>query len=180
MPSAVGLQEGCSAEDLRGLARRSRDVNQSRHLYRWRGFEGEWTEGRRRGSAASTAQTLREWVHRFNAIGTDGLFDNSTEGPKPRLSSAQMAEVARIVERARSTRKTASCASGVSISSVSIAEREFGVDFHERYVGTLLKKLPASRTSALGPYPAQDEPIVEGFKKRMSRPVCKGFVELGG
>jgi hypothetical protein len=32
MPSAVRLREDYSAEDLRGLARRSKDVNQSRRL----------------------------------------------------------------------------------------------------------------------------------------------------
>jgi hypothetical protein len=43
-------------------------------------------------------QTLRDWAHRFDASGPDGLLDNWTEGPKPRQSSEQMAEVARIVE----------------------------------------------------------------------------------
>ena len=45
-----------------------------------------------------------------------------------------------------------------------IAER-FGVDFHERYVGTLLKKLGFSHVSARPRHPAQDERIVEAFKK---------------
>ena len=60
-----------------------------------------------------------------------------------------------------------------------IAER-FGVDFHERYVGKLLKKLGFSHMSARPRHPAQDERIVDGFQKRMARPVCKGFVEIGG
>jgi transposase len=30
-------------------------------------------------------QTLRDWVHRLNASGPEGLIDNRTEGPKPRL-----------------------------------------------------------------------------------------------
>jgi Winged helix-turn helix len=43
-------------------------------------------------------QTLRDWVHRFNAAGPKGLIDNRTEGPKPRLSEEQLAEFAKIVE----------------------------------------------------------------------------------
>jgi len=43
-----------------------------------------------RGEAAKIGgmdrQTLRDWVHRFNATGPDGLFDNWTDGPTPRLS----------------------------------------------------------------------------------------------
>ena len=43
-------------------------------------------------------QTLRDWVHRFNGSGLEGLLDNWTEGPKPRLSAEQLAQFARIVE----------------------------------------------------------------------------------
>jgi transposase len=109
-------------------------------------------------------QTLRDWVHRFNASGPDGLLDNWTGGPKPRLSSAQMAEVARIVAAGPEREKDRVVRwRRVDLKRV-IAER-FGVDFHERYVGTLLKKLGFSHISARPGRPAQDERIVEAFKK---------------
>jgi transposase len=48
-----------------------------------------------RGAAAKIGgmdrQTLRDWVHRFNASGPAGLIDNWTEGSKARLSSEQLA-----------------------------------------------------------------------------------------
>ena len=37
-------------------------------------------------------------VHRFNGSGLEGLLDNWTEGPKPRLSAEQLAQFAQIVE----------------------------------------------------------------------------------
>ena len=43
-------------------------------------------------------QTLRDWVHRFNGSGLEGLVDNWTEGPKPRLSADQLAELAQMIE----------------------------------------------------------------------------------
>ena len=43
-------------------------------------------------------QTLRDWVHRFNKAGPDGLMDACNGGPVPRLSSAQKAELPTIVE----------------------------------------------------------------------------------
>jgi transposase len=49
-----------------------------------------------------------------------------------------------------------------------IAER-FGVEFHQRYVGKLLKKLGFSHMSARPRHPAQDERIVEAFKKPPAR-----------
>jgi transposase len=58
---------------------------------------------------------------------------------------------------AQIARRTASCAGGV------IAE-QFGVEFHERYVGKLLKTLGCAHMSARPRYPAQDERIVEAFK----------------
>src|SRR5277367_519192 len=80
MPAAVRLREDYSAEELRGLARRSKDVNQSRRLLSLAGVR----DGLDRGAAAKIGgmdrQTLRDWVHRFNALGPDGLLDNWTEG----------------------------------------------------------------------------------------------------
>jgi transposase len=49
-----------------------------------------------------------------------------------------------------------------------IAER-FGVDFHPRYVGKLLQKLGFSHISARPRHPAQDERIIEAFKKLPAR-----------
>ena len=98
MPSAVRLREDYSAEELRALARRSKTINQSRRLLSLAAVR----DGMDRGSAATIGgmdrQTLRDWVHRFNTSGPEGLIDNWTEGPKPRLSAEQLAQFARIVE----------------------------------------------------------------------------------
>ena len=64
-------------------------------------------------------QTLRDWVHRFNRSGPEGLIDNWTEGPKPRLSPEQLAEFARSSRRGPTARSMASCAGGGSTSSAS-------------------------------------------------------------
>ena len=98
MPSAVRLREDYSAEELRTLARRSKDVSQSRRLLSLAAVR----DGMDRAAAAKIGgmdrQTLRDWVHRFNASGPEGLIDNRTEGPKPRLSEEQLAQFAKIVE----------------------------------------------------------------------------------
>ena len=43
-------------------------------------------------------QTLRDWVHRYNAEGVDGLLDRPRSGREPRLSEDQLAEFDKIVE----------------------------------------------------------------------------------
>ena len=98
MPSAIELREDYSAEELRGLPRRSKTVSQSRRPLSLAAVR----EGMDRGGAAKIGgmdrQTLRDWVHRFNALGPEGLIDSWTEGPKPRLSAEQLAQLAQIVE----------------------------------------------------------------------------------
>ena len=120
MPAAVRLREDYSAETLRGLARRSKNVNRSRRLLSLAAV----LSGMDRGGAAEIGgmdrQTLRDWIHRFNASRPEGLFDNWTEGVQSLAcqrsiwpSSRRSWKLAPIV------RSTASCAGGVSTSSAS-------------------------------------------------------------
>ena len=164
MPSAVTLRDDYSAEALRSLARRSKDVNQSRRLLSLAAVR----DGMDRRSAAKIGgmdrQTLRDWVHRFNASGPDGLIDNWTDGPKPRLSEEQLAEFTRIVE-AGPDRERDGVVRWRRIDLKRVIAERFGVDFHPRYVGKLLHKLGFSHMSARPRHPAQDERIVEAFKK---------------
>jgi hypothetical protein len=87
MTSAARLREDYSAAELRALARRSKDANQSRQL----------RDGMDGGSAAKIGgmdrQRLRDLVHRFNGSGLEGLVSNWTEGPKPCLSAEQLAQL---------------------------------------------------------------------------------------
>ena len=109
-------------------------------------------------------QTLRDWVHRFNAAGPDGVTDNLTGGVPPRLSAEQKVELAQIVEAGPDREKDGVVRwRRVDLQRV-IAER-FGVDYCERYVGTLLKKLGFSHISARPRHPGQDAGIVEAYKK---------------
>src|SRR5664279_812918 len=155
MPSAVRLREDYSAEALRALARRSKDVNQSRRLLSLAAVR----DGMDRGEAAKIGgmdrQTLRDWVHRFNAAGPDGLKDAWWSGPAPRLSPAQKAELVQIVETGPDLAVDGVVRWRRVDLKYVIAER-FGVDYHERYVSRLLKKLGFSHVSARPRHPAQD------------------------
>ena len=48
---------------------------------------------------------------------------------------------------------------------------------NERTIGKILKQLGFSHVSARPRHPAKDEETVAAFKKRMARPVRKGFVQ---
>jgi len=98
MPSAVTLRRDFSANELRRLAKGSKDANQSRRLLSLAAV----VEGMNRADAARIGgmdrQTLRDWVHRFNKTGPDGLLDAWASGPTPRLSPAQKTELVALVE----------------------------------------------------------------------------------
>jgi transposase len=118
-------------------------------------------EGWSRESAAEACamdrQTLRDWVHRYNACGLAGLYNQARRnGPPPRLSSEQGATVAEWVAQGPDSRETAWSAGVASICSSGIKE-ELAVELHERTIGKLLRKLSFRRLSVRPQHP-QSEP----------------------
>jgi transposase len=164
MPSAVSLRTDVSANELRRLAKRSKDNNQSRRLLSLAAV----VDGMTRSDAARVGgmdrQTLRDWVHRFNESGPEGLKDDWSGGREPRLSSEQKAELAAIVE-AGPDRETDGVVRWRRVDLQRVIKTRFGVDYCERYVGTLLKTLGFSHMSARRRHPGQHVEIIEAFKK---------------
>ena len=164
MPAAVALRTDISAAELRRLAKRSRHNNQSRRLLSLAAV----LDGMSREDAARIGgmdrQTLRDWVHRFNQAGPEGLLDAWTSGPTPPLSPDRRSEFAALVEAGPDTQ-----ADGVArwrpIDLKRVIKERFGVDYHERHVGTLLKKLGFSHISARPRHPGQDAETIAAFKK---------------
>jgi transposase len=109
-------------------------------------------------------QTLRDWVHRFNEQGPEGLKDAWNGGYDARLSPAQKAELIEIVETGPDL-----AVDGVvrwrRVDLQHVIKQRFDVDYHERYVGTLLKQLGFSHMSARPRHPAQDAGEIDAFKK---------------
>ncbi len=109
-------------------------------------------------------QTLRDWAHRFNAEGPDGLRDRRRAGRPRRLSEAQMAELAEIVETGPDPARD-----GVirwrRIDLKRVIEERFGVVYSERAVSNLLTRLCFSYISGRPQHPRQDPRVLEGFKK---------------
>ena len=92
-------------------------------------------------------QTLRDWVHRFNAQGPAGLKDNRRRDNPRRLSAAQQAELAQIVETGPD-RAVDGVVRWRRIDLQRVIEERFGVAYHERTIGKLLKALGFSHISA--------------------------------
>ena len=164
MPAAVRIRTDFSACELRRLAARTKHVNQSRRLLSL----AAGLDGMSRAEAARIGgmdrQTLRDWVHRFNEHGPEGLKDAWSKGNPPRLSPDQQADLARLVETGPDR-----AAHGVvrwrRIDLKRLIAERFGVAYHERTVGKILHQLGFSHISARPRHPAQDGQTIEAFKK---------------
>ena len=164
MPSAVRLREDYSAEALRALARRSKDANQSRRLLSLAAV----LDGMDRGSAAKIGgmdrQTLRDWVHRFNERGPDGLINAKPPGRRPKLSAEQHEALRQLVEAGPDPEKDGVVRWRCADLKRVLGER-FGVDLSAVSLGRVLKKLGFSHISARPRHPVQDAQAIATFKK---------------
>ena len=104
------------AGELRREAARCRDARAARRMLAL----ALVLEGGSRETAARAAgmdrQSLRDWVHRYNEEGLAGLRDRRRPGRRPRLTPAQEAELAAVVERGRTRTATGWCAGAGSTS----------------------------------------------------------------
>jgi Winged helix-turn helix len=94
MAAAIGLRADYGADDLRRLARSSRDAAQTRRLLALSVIHdgGSRTEAARVGGV--TLQIVRDWVLRFNAEGPSGLIDRRAPGKAPLLQAEHRAALA--------------------------------------------------------------------------------------
>src|SRR5947209_16058542 len=152
------------AGELRREARRCRDGAASRRMLAL----ALVLEGASREEAARAAgmdrQTLRDWVHRYNAEGLAGLRDRPRSGRRPRLTAEQEAELVAAVEQGPDPDRD-----GVvrwrRVDLQALIEARFAVRLHERSVGKVLRRLGFARLSVRPEHPKADEAAQEAFKK---------------
>ena len=164
MNPGIPLRPDFDAATLRRLAKACRVAKQARRLLALAAVY----DGESRACAAQIGgmdrQTLRDWVHRFNADGPARLIDHKPPGPPRRLTDAQMAELAAIVE-AGPDRTRDGVVRWRRIDLKQIIRERFGVTYAERSVGELLQVLGFSHVSARPQTPGQDPRVLEAFKK---------------
>ena len=167
MPTSIVLRNDIPAVELRRLAKKSKDNNQARRLLSLAAV----LDGMNRGEAARIGgmdrQTLRDWVHRFNQEGPDGLLDHKAKGGVPRLSPAQKAALVDLVEKGPD-READGIVRWRRVDLKGVIKQRFGVDYHERYVGKLLHQLGFSHVSARPQHPGQDAETIQAFKKTLA------------
>ncbi len=166
MPAAVELRTDWDAKQVRTAARQAKDADQARRLL----AIAAAYEGQDRTAAAKIGamdrQRLRDWVHRFNAEGPEGLIDRKPAGAARRLTPEQEAELAALIEAGPEFKRD-----GVvrwrCVDLQHLILTRWNIAYHERTIGKLLRRLGFRHISARPRHLGQDPAQIAGFKKTL-------------
>ncbi|HME21506.1 MAG TPA: winged helix-turn-helix domain-containing protein [Acetobacteraceae bacterium] len=154
--------------ELRASAAKSDDAAKARRLL----AIAMVLEGTSRLDAARQAgmdrQTLRDWVHRYNETGLDGLASRKAPGAAPKLSTAQMAELRELVI-AGPDPGTHKVIRWRCVDLRAEVARRFSVTVPERTISKWLRKLKLTRLQPRPHHPKVDAAAQEAFKKTSVR-----------
>jgi transposase len=161
---ALAIRGDIGSEELRRRARRERDGRISARLI----AIANALEGLDRASAARLAgmdrQTLRDWVHRYNAEGIAGLCNRPAPGRKPKLTEGQMATLKAVILAGPDLAADKTARWRIVDLYRWVGER-WGVSYSETGVLRLLWSLDLSHRKTRPRHPQSSEEAPRAFKK---------------
>lgn len=153
-----------TAGALRAAAAKCRDGAQVRRLLAL----AMVLEGQPRTLAARQngmdRQTLRDWVHRYNEAGIEGLKSRHGPGAPPALTPQQMAELKALVIEGPDPAVHQVIRWRCADLRAEVARR-FEVTVHESTIGKWLHQLGLSRLQPRPSHPQKDPAAEAAFKK---------------
>ena len=164
MAVAVPLRSDFDAAQLRALAKRSRDPDQTRRLLALAAIY----DGASRTEAAQigcvTLQIVRDWVLRFNARGPEGLLTGRAPGAPPRLTDQHRQALQAIVDQG-----PIPAIHGVVrwrlVDLIAWVWEEFRLSISKQTLSRELRALGYRKLSARPRHHAKNEAAVAAFKK---------------
>src|SRR5687768_2312794 len=168
MAAAVPLRSDFDGAQLRALAKRSRDPDQTRRLLALAAIY----DGASRTEAAQigcvTLQIVRDWVLRFNAKGPEGLRTGRAPGAPPRLTDQHRQALQAIVDRG-----PLPAIHGVVrwrlVDLIPWLWEEFRLSISKQTLSRELRAMNYRKLSARPRHHAKSEIAVAAFKKSSSR-----------
>ncbi len=151
---------------LRALASKCRDGAQVRRLLAL----AMVLDGHPRTEAASSngmdRQTLRDWVHRYNEEGVEGLKTHPLPGRAPYLTEQQMAELYELVVKGPDV-ATDKVVRWRCVDLLAVVKCRFFVEVHESTIGKWLHQLRLTRLQPRPVHPKKDPEAETAFKKTL-------------
>jgi transposase len=165
-PVSITRREHTAAE-LRGLAAKSTNAAQARRMLSL----AMAMEGTTRAEAARLSgmdrQTLRDWVHRYNEAGIEGLVSRAPPGAVPKLTAEQMNELRELVV-AGPDPEIHKVIRWRCVDLRAEVARRFSVTVDEGTIGKWLNKLRLTRLQPRPFHPKKDPAAEEAFKKTLA------------
>lgn len=168
MAAPIPLRSDLTADDLRALAKRTRDAAQARRLLALAAIYDGGTRGDAARIGGVGLQIVRDWVVRFNAEGADGLIDRKAPGAAPKLNGEQRRALIKMVE-----------AGPIPASHGVVRWRlcdlaqwvwdEFGIAISRQTLSRELRRFGYRKLSARPRHHAQDPESLTTFKKTSPR-----------
>jgi transposase len=115
-------------------------------------------------AAGMDRQTLRDWVHRYNAEGVEGLRDRPRPGRPRALDEGRQATLKALVLRGPKLERDG-CVAWRVRDLCGLVERRFGVRYSESGIRRVLHGLDLSWQKARPIHPEADPKARERFKK---------------
>jgi transposase len=166
---ALSIRDDIDPQELRRRARQESDGRVAARLI----AIANALEGMDRASAARLAgmdwQTLRDWVHRYNAEGIAGLSNRPPPGRSPKLSEGQMAALKAVVLAGPDP-----AVDGVArwriVDLCHWVKKRWGVSYSETGMLRLLWSLDLSHRKTRPRHPQSDKKAQQAFKKGALQP----------
>ena len=176
MSISIPLRGDFDAEQLRGLARKTKDGPQVRRLLALAAIYSGATRSEAAEVGGVGLQIIRDWVVRFNARGADGLLNGKSPGQPSKLNDVQRQAVARMIEDG-----PIPAVHGVVrwrlIDLMQWIYEEFRITIAKQTLSRELRTMGYRKLSARPRHHAQREGAIEDFKKTSPRAWRKSRVK---
>src|SRR5215213_10163451 len=164
MAVAVPLRSDFDAAQLRALAKRARDPDQTRRLLALAAIYAGASRTEAAQIGCVTLQIVRDWVLRFNARGPEGLRTGRAPGAPPRLNDQHRQALQVIVDQG-----PIPAIHGVVrwrlIDLIQWVWEEFGLSIAKQTLSRELRAMNYRKLSARPRHHAKSEAAVAAFKK---------------
>jgi len=161
-------------KELRRLARREKSGRVAARMFAIANVLSGMSREMSARLAGMDRQTLRDWAHRFNAGGVEGLRDRKRSGRPNELGEEGRQKLCARVEQGPDPDKDG-LARWRCVDLKAWIEKEYGVSYHENSVSRILRELGFSHVSVRPEHPEADPVLMEDFKKTSPQKSRKSF-----
>lgn len=152
--------------------RQPKDWREARRLRAWELQQKGWKQKDIAEALGVSAGAVSQWLKRAKAGGVEALRHQKGGGPKPRLSEEQLAALpALLAQGAEHFGFRGDVWTQPRVAA--LIKREFGVSYHPRHVGRLLKQAKWSRQKPIERATQRNEAAIEQWRAETWKEVKK-------